>query len=444
MVTYLINVNPQMQKLADTAVASARDKFAISLDFTENSLQQLELLSQKAHERYKQASIGGNSTNIPLENTVRIWGSYFGEVIRRKFGGDWVVDQMNVFLQAGNRRVDPLGQVRLRIVNGPQYNILEFYKGLILEFQNDQINQTAKPELGKQVVQNIHCQKCKLENPPNAQKCSQCGANLLPGAGMGQRLGILGCSIVLAVISLALAIFVYISKLEIGGKELIYLAGLIIFWVLMFGFGILWSLRKTPRYERYETRAKRHVSLNPWQAIADFGSAIDLAPQANAFDFLRERAKLYQQLGLTSEARADWQHALDNINNRMAKSKAPVIDQKKQRAEIYKILGMEDEYAMEMLQYTIEKEKTFKFKRGDIAMGMEEGFKKGSEDVKRKELQQLRAGIMKNHKYGIVGQCKQCRSIVEINHLLECTNNPKHQKIINVSPKRRETPTAQA
>ena len=84
---------------------------------------------------------------------------------------------------------------------------------------------------------------------------------------------------------------------------------------------------------------------------------------------------------MTMEARTDWQHALENINARMAKPKAPVIDLNKQRAEIYKYLGMEDEYAMEMLHYTIEKEKTFKFKQDDIAMGWEEGFKKGTEDV---------------------------------------------------------------
>lgn len=299
-------------------------------------------------------------------------------------------------------------------------------------------NQPAESELGKPKVQTIHCQKCKHENAPTALKCSQCGTNLLPGAGLGERIGVFGCSTILAVISFAVAFFVFRLKAEIGGKDLIYLAGLILFGVLMFGFGTLWSLRKTPLYERYETRAKRHVSLNPWQAIADFGSAIDLAPQTQAFDYLLERAKLYQELGMTMEARTDWQHALENINARMAKPKAPVIDLNKQRAEIYKYLGMEDEYAMEMLLYTIEKEKTFKFKQDEVAMGVEEGFKKGTEDAKRNELQQVRAEIMKNHKYGIVGQCKKCHSVVDLDHKLYCTNNPKHRKITNISPSLRK------
>ena len=95
---------------------------------------------------------------------------------------------------------------------------------------------------------------------------------------------------------------------------------------------------------------------------------------------------------------------------------------------------MEDEYAMEMLKYTIEMEKTFKFKRDHIAMGWEEGLKKGSEDFKRKELQQLRTGIMNNPRYGIVGKCKQCHSIVDLDPLLECTKNPKHNKISDIIP----------
>jgi hypothetical protein len=104
MASNLINVNPQMQKLADNAVIAARDKFDVSLDFSESNLQQLEMLLQQAHERYKQTSSSGNSPNIPIENTIRVWGSYFGEVIRRSLGGDWIVDQKEVFLQLGSSR----------------------------------------------------------------------------------------------------------------------------------------------------------------------------------------------------------------------------------------------------------------------------------------------------------------------------------------------------
>jgi len=298
--------------------------------------------------------------------------------------------------------------------------------------QSNQVNQPAQSELDKQKVQAIHCHKCKHENAPGAKKCSQCGTDLLPGAGIRQRLGVLGSSLFLAAISFVVAFLFFKYNAEWGVKDLIFLLGLIVFGVLMFGFGILWSLRKTPLHKRYEIRAKRHVSLNPQQAIADYGAAINSAPQPQAFDYLLERAKLSQKQGMTIEARTDWQYALENINARLAKPKAPV-DLKKQRAEIKKYLGMEDEYAMEMLQYSIEKENTFKFKRGHIAEGWEEGLKKGSEDFQRQELQKLRAEIMKNHKYGIVGQCKKCKSIVDLDARLDCINNPKHL-VKDISP----------
>ena len=140
---------------------------------------------------------------------------------------------------------------------------------------------------------------------------------------------------------------------------------------------ISYPSRKIPLHESYGTRAKRHVSLNTWQSIADYGSAIKTAQPTQAFDYMLGRAKLYQGLGKTAEARSDWQGALENINVRMAVPKASV-DLIKQRAEICRDLGMQDEYAIQMLHYTIEKEMTIKTKRSDVAMGWEEGLFKGA------------------------------------------------------------------
>jgi hypothetical protein len=130
MASNLTNVNSQMQQLADNSIVATKEKFGVSLDFTENSLKQFEILLQQAHERYKQVSSIGISSNIPIESTVQAWGSYLGEVIRRSFKGDWIVDQKNVFLQIDSQRLNPLGQVRSRIVYGPQYNIITFYQGI--------------------------------------------------------------------------------------------------------------------------------------------------------------------------------------------------------------------------------------------------------------------------------------------------------------------------
>ncbi len=127
MLQNLTNINSQMQELADSAVTAAKDKFSISLDYSEKSLQNLELLLEQAHEGYKKSSSNGNSQNTSIENTVRVWGSYFGEVIRRSLGGDWISDKKENYIQLSSRRVDPLGQVRSRIVNGSLYNVQSYY-----------------------------------------------------------------------------------------------------------------------------------------------------------------------------------------------------------------------------------------------------------------------------------------------------------------------------
>lgn len=131
------NANSQMQQLANNAVIAAKDKYGINLDYSENNLQQLELLLQQSHESYKQSSRIGNSNSISIENTVQVWGSYLGEVIRRSLGGDWIVDQKNTLLQIGYRRFDPLGQVQKRIINGSLYNVHSYFQGLQTNIQDN-------------------------------------------------------------------------------------------------------------------------------------------------------------------------------------------------------------------------------------------------------------------------------------------------------------------
>jgi hypothetical protein len=130
MATDPINANAQMQQLAGNAVAHARDNYGVSLDYSENSLLHLERLLQSAHGVYDSSSSNDNSHKVFIEKIVQLWGSYLGEVIRRGWGGIWIEDGHETFLQLEPQRLDPLGQVRLRIMAGDQHNVHEYYDTL--------------------------------------------------------------------------------------------------------------------------------------------------------------------------------------------------------------------------------------------------------------------------------------------------------------------------
>ena len=196
------------------------------------------------------------------------------------------------------------------------------------------------------------------------------------GSGKGERFAVFSGAILLSAICLAVTNFML--NPDIG----LWIVAIGVVTILM-GFGLWGLFYKSPVYERYELRAKCHIPLDPQQAIADYGRAIKLAPEEKAFAFLQERAKLFQQQGMAEEAQADWQHALENVNKRIEAVKDSDLELHKSVLISYKHLVMEDEYAMEMLGYTLQKEKTFKFQRNEIVKDINAGAKKGLEDAAR-------------------------------------------------------------
>src|SRR5215831_16999613 len=69
---------------AEQAVQKARE-FNAQLDYSENSLMEVEvILAQLARHTPEAADAVGEA--------CKMWGSYLGEVVRRRFGGEWSVE----------------------------------------------------------------------------------------------------------------------------------------------------------------------------------------------------------------------------------------------------------------------------------------------------------------------------------------------------------------
>jgi hypothetical protein len=114
---------------AEKAVQKARE-FNTQLDYTENSLMEVEvILSQLAR--------GSTVAQISAEDVgemCKMWGSYLGEVVRRRFGGEWSVETYpgkqfaTLTLSVGANKLFPTMKIHRRLTQGEEDSVWSFYK----------------------------------------------------------------------------------------------------------------------------------------------------------------------------------------------------------------------------------------------------------------------------------------------------------------------------
>ena len=111
-----------MSAYAEEAVRVAWNDHRQRLDLSEASVDQLEQI------------LDGQSAE-DLDFQTRLWGSYFGEVIRRRYSGEWELSQypgggvavVPTLLIRGSR-LYPLLKVYRRLTLGEAENLSAFYK----------------------------------------------------------------------------------------------------------------------------------------------------------------------------------------------------------------------------------------------------------------------------------------------------------------------------
>ena len=113
---------------AQKAVEQARELHA-QLDFSENSLMEVEtILDRLAREGASRA------LSEDLSETCKVWGSYIGEVVRRRFGGEWSIETYpgqqfaTLTLSVNGSKLFPSMKVHRRLTEGQADNLWSFYK----------------------------------------------------------------------------------------------------------------------------------------------------------------------------------------------------------------------------------------------------------------------------------------------------------------------------
>ena len=129
------NLEAVMQSYAEQAVAAARQQ-KIELDYSEDSLRQVEAILGRLEDPIP-ADLRSPGSSAPFdpdtEDLCKMWGGYLGEVVRRRWGGEWVLETypggnvLTVALSTPGGTVFPSLKIYRRLSQGAGENVWSFY-----------------------------------------------------------------------------------------------------------------------------------------------------------------------------------------------------------------------------------------------------------------------------------------------------------------------------
>lgn len=128
-----------MQAYAEDAVDLAHEQFETDLDYSEASVQKVEMILATLHNSLPKGWLSRLLRRGPSDENVRqmarIWGGYVGEVMRRQWGGEWVTETeaqpgIVLTLRIGSTDLFPPAKVYKQLINGPADSVWFYYQVL--------------------------------------------------------------------------------------------------------------------------------------------------------------------------------------------------------------------------------------------------------------------------------------------------------------------------
>jgi hypothetical protein len=117
------DLGAMMEGYARAATERARVEFQQKLDFNSDSIDGLDEI----------LVLVGESPELDLDFEVRLWGSYLGEVLRRRYAGSWEMTQYPggvaavPAVEVRGSRLFPLMKVYRRLTMGEEEDLRAFY-----------------------------------------------------------------------------------------------------------------------------------------------------------------------------------------------------------------------------------------------------------------------------------------------------------------------------
>ena len=117
------DLGSMMEGYALAAAGHAHSEFHRELDFSAESIDTLDDV----------LVLVGESPEVDLDFEVRLWGSYLGEVLRRRYAGTWEMTQYPggavavPAVEVRGSRLFPLLKVFRRLTTGEEEDLRSFY-----------------------------------------------------------------------------------------------------------------------------------------------------------------------------------------------------------------------------------------------------------------------------------------------------------------------------
>ena len=139
------SLDNKIQKIVIDANKYAWDHYQSVLDLSVHNLSRLEEIIQK--ERL-QAVARGNEFN--LDRSIKVWGVYFGEIIKNTLGGIWHRNNDDLVLKVVNQEIFPIKLVSLIMKHNSVRTLEQFYKELCIDLNVTSVS--TPPEISNPLM----------------------------------------------------------------------------------------------------------------------------------------------------------------------------------------------------------------------------------------------------------------------------------------------------
>jgi hypothetical protein len=127
----------ELERLAETAVQAARERFQVELDYSPESVKTLDRLLERVAPAFRlHWLLKLTGSGIPAEQTWRmahVWGAYLGVTMQRSLGGKWALENVAgqegvIALDLGAVKAFPVDQVYLRLTKGRKHSLWSYFE----------------------------------------------------------------------------------------------------------------------------------------------------------------------------------------------------------------------------------------------------------------------------------------------------------------------------